>query len=189
MPLFRRSKIVSNFDLIIDCTDKLLNRWRGIQSNAIQTNIVQQCENLLLAIFGLIGFNYDLETLDDERVASNNELTRSLRNIINSIMPILCLPRIMAKIYVNVDYRQRRTRAVVERYIDKIIEHEQTINSELIAQPKQTSLIASLVASLQRNEEEKKGIRQHSMMPLVSFFSLCQQDYHEAKLWMKWWLF
>lgn len=166
LPLFRRNKIVSNFDLIIDCTDKLLNRWRGIQSNAIQTNIVQQCENLLLAIFGLIGFNYDLETLDDERITANNELTRALRNIINSIMPILCLPRILAKIYVNVDYRQRQTREVIERYIYKMIEHEQAINTDLNAPRKQTSLIASLVASLQTNDEEKKGMRQHSVMPL-----------------------
>ena len=159
MPLFRRSKIVSNFDLIIDCTDKLLARWRRAQSKSIQAHIVDHCQDLLLGIFGWIGFNYDLEMLDDENNPTNNELTRALRDIVNSIMPILCLPRIAAKIYVSLSYRQRRARQVIERHIYKIIEHEQTVNSETVERRKHTSLIASLVASLRKNDEDKRGMR------------------------------
>lgn len=133
----------------------------------IHTNIVDQCQNLLLAIFGLIGFNYDLETLDDENLSKPNELTEALRDMMNSIMPILYLPKILAKIYVTCSYRQRRTREIIKKYIYKMIEHEQEMNTELITQRKRISLIASLVDSLQKNEklevnkkeEEKKGMK------------------------------
>jgi len=42
MPLFRRAKIISNFDLIIDSTDKLLDKWRAQPKDQIHTDIVQQ---------------------------------------------------------------------------------------------------------------------------------------------------
>ena len=118
----------------------------------IHVDIVDQCQNLLLAIFGFIGFNYDLETLNDENVLGNNELTQALKDIINSIMSILYLPRIIAKLYVIFNYQQRNARKVIERYIFRIIEHEQATSLESIAQRKRTCLIASLVDSLQRNE-------------------------------------
>jgi cytochrome P450 len=165
LPLFRRSKIVSNLDLIVDCTDKLLTKWRKTDRKLIHVDIVDQCQNLLLAIFGLIGFNYDLETLDDESVLGNNELTQALRDMMDGIMSILYSPRIIAKLYVFFNYRQRQARKVIERYIYRMIDHEQATSLESITQRKRTSLIASLVDSLQGNEkleatkseEEKKG--------------------------------
>ncbi|CAF4341816.1 unnamed protein product, partial [Adineta steineri] len=93
-------------------------------------------------------------------------------------MPVLYLPRIIAKIYVNFSYRQRRARKVIEQYIYKIIEHEQEINPELIVQRKRTCLISSLVGSLQRNEkleaikneEQKKGLSRSEVVDeMVAF--------------------
>ncbi|CAF0850457.1 unnamed protein product [Adineta steineri] len=178
LPLFRRGKIISNLDLIIDCTDKLLSKWRKADPKLIHIDIVDQCQNLLLAIFGFIGFNYDLETLNDESISNDIELTQALRDVINSIMPVLYLPRLIAKIYVNLNYRQRRARKVIEQYIYKIIEHEQETNPELIVQRKRTCLISSLVGSLQRNEkleamkneEQKKGLSRSEVVDeMVAF--------------------
>ncbi|CAF4391295.1 unnamed protein product, partial [Adineta steineri] len=62
LPLFRRGKINKNFDLIVSCTDKfMLDQWRSASDGSIHRDIVQQCQRLLLAIFGYMGFNYDLE--------------------------------------------------------------------------------------------------------------------------------
>lgn len=170
--MFRRGKIISNLDLIIDSTDKLLTRWSKTDPRLIHVGIVDQCQDLLLAIFGLIAFNYDLETLNDENISGKNELTQALQDMMNGIIPILCLPRIVAKIYTNLNYRQRQARKVIKRYIYKMIEQEQTMSPESIAQRKRTSLIASLVDSLQKNEkleatkneEDKKGMKQRKIM-------------------------
>lgn len=38
LPSFRRNKIVSNLDLIVDCTDKLLTKWRKKDDGDSQIN-------------------------------------------------------------------------------------------------------------------------------------------------------
>jgi hypothetical protein len=68
--LFRRGKVLNNLDLIIDCTDKLFDQWRlksDNDRNYIHLNTVDQSQNLSLGIFGFIGFDYDLETLEELR--------------------------------------------------------------------------------------------------------------------------
>ncbi|CAF3510932.1 unnamed protein product [Rotaria sp. Silwood1] len=114
------------------------------------------------------------ETLDGEDISKKNELLRALRDMISSIMPIIYLPTIVAKIYVTLSLRQRRARKVIERYIDKMIQHELAASSESVVQRKRTSLIASLVDALQNNqklesiksEEEKKGKMQNKRIRL-----------------------
>ena len=76
--MFRRGKIISNFDLITERTDRLLNNWRRQPVDKVHTDIVRKCQNLLLSIFGFIAFDYDLETLNDDGNESNNELTQAL---------------------------------------------------------------------------------------------------------------
>jgi hypothetical protein len=164
MPLFRRAKIINNFGLIIDCTDKLLSNWRARPSQHIHCDIVQQCQKLLLEIFGLISFDYDLETLD-ECNSSQNELTKALHDFMSTFEWIFLLPSIVGTIYTKLSPQHRRAKAIIERYIYQMIDNEMAETQESIAQRKRTCLIASLVASLQENEEaeakksenEKKG--------------------------------
>jgi hypothetical protein len=66
MPLFRRAKIITNLDVIVNSTDKLLAIWRTRLNQHVHLDVVQQCQNLLLQIFGLIGFDYDLEMLNND---------------------------------------------------------------------------------------------------------------------------
>ena len=148
--------------MIVDYTDILLDQWRSAPPNQVHINIVQQCRNLLLAIFGLIAFDYDLETLHNN---SNNELTQALKDFLSTIELVPFLPKMIAIIYLKLNRRHRRARATIERYIYEMIDHELAKNSETIAERKRTSLIASLVSGLQRDEqmemtkseEEKKG--------------------------------
>lgn len=164
-PLLRRNKVLSNFQLILNCTDKLLNNWRDKPSEKIHTDIVQQCQNLLLALFGHIGYDYDLETLNDDGTENNNELTREFRYKMKLFLTISFAPRFLSKIYVNLSQRYRQSQAIMSKYLNQIIEKELNENSESIAERKRTCLVASLVSSLQvdekaeamKDESDKKG--------------------------------
>ena len=82
LPLFRRGKVISNLDLIIDCTDKLLDQWRSKTDDLtrIHVDIVNQSQNLLLEIFGFVAFDYDLEMLDENSAVKPNKLAQALQD-------------------------------------------------------------------------------------------------------------
>jgi cytochrome P450 len=162
IPLFRRNKITPNYDLIMDCTDKLLVKWRSDPPNHVHLDIVQQCRNLLLVIFGFLAFDYDLGTLNNN---DNNELTQALKDFLDTIYPVFFLPKLVSIIYLKLNPRYRRARTIIQQYVYRMIDHELAEYSETIAERKRTSLIASLVSALQKDEktemvkseEEKTG--------------------------------
>ena len=155
IPLFRRAKIVSNFDLILEHTDRLLNIWRSYPSETIHTNIVRQSQNLFLAIFGYIGFDYDLETLNADGRESSNELTQALYYAMGMFEIIFFSPRFLSILYTKVSRRYRRSRAIIEKYINQMIDKELAETPESRGERKRTCLIASLVASLQADEQQE----------------------------------
>ncbi|CAF0737712.1 unnamed protein product [Adineta steineri] len=177
IPLLRRNKIIPNFDLIIDCTDKLLSQWRTVPSNHIHLDIPQQCRNLLLLIFGFLAFDYDLKTLDN---TDNNELAQAVKDFMESIYPVFFLPKFAAFIYLRLSRRYQRARTIIQQYVYRIIDHELIDCSETIAERKRTSLIASLTSALQddektemaKSEEEKKGLNRSEVLHEVLFFLL-----------------
>jgi cytochrome P450 len=152
MPLFRRAKIINNFDLIVDCTDKLLSNWRARPSHHVHCDIVQQCQNLLLQIFGLISFDYDLEALD-ECDSNQNELMKALQDFMSVFEVMFFCPPTVGTIYTKLSRRYQRAKAIIEQYIYQMIDNEMAASQESRAQRKRTCLIASLVASLQEDEE------------------------------------
>ena len=155
IPLFRRAKIVSNFDLVLEYTERLLKIWRNSPAEKIHTNIVQQSQNLFIAIFGLIGFDYDLETLNEDGRESSNELTQALYHMMSMFEVVFFSPRFFSLVYTKVNRRFQRSRAIVKRYVDKMIDKEMQESPASRAQRKRTSLIASLVASLQADETRR----------------------------------
>ena len=160
-PLFRRGKIVSNFELIIECTDKLLNSWRKQPAGKIHTDVVQKCQNLLLSIFGFIAFDYDLETLNDDGNESSNELMQALTFKTNTFQIVTFSPRFLSKIYVNLSREYKRSQAIINKYLNQIIEKELNESPEFRAERKRTCLIASLIASLQQNEKTEAIKNEH----------------------------
>jgi cytochrome P450 len=168
LPLFRRGKILNNYDLIIDCTDKLLDQWRSTTDNDpnhIHLNIIDQCQNLSLAIFGFIAFGYDLQTLEESNINKANKLTQALNDFLEIFIHTTRLPNIISELYLKLNFRYQRTRLIIEQFLNQIMEQEQRKTAEQIAEQKRTSLIASLVTSLQQDEkaeaakpeQEKKG--------------------------------
>ncbi len=165
--MFRRAKINAHLDTIIDCTDKLLNRWRNYNNDPTQIhlNLIEQSQHLLLSIFGFVAFDYDLQTLDEEDNNNQNELTHALRINLKTSMILARFPIIIGRIYLLLNLEYRRARATIDRYLQQMIDQELRETPETRAERKKTSLIASLVASLQqdekfeetKSEEDKKG--------------------------------
>ncbi len=185
LPLFRRGKIVNNLDLIIDCTDKLLDQWRsltGNEPNHIHRNIVDQCQNLSLAIFGFIAFDYDLQILEESSINKNNKLREALSDFLKIFLLTIPVPTFISKIYLKISPRYRHTMIIMNDYLNQMIEKEQRKTPEEIAERKRTSLIASLIDSLQQDEkaeaakpeQEKKGkcLSLTSCQPLIYYFLL-----------------
>ncbi|CAF3604744.1 unnamed protein product [Rotaria sordida] len=155
LSLFRGAKVLSNLNLIYDCTDKLLDVW-GSQAddpNYIHLDIVKDCQNLLLDIFCFIGFDYDLQTLGNDDSSQSNRLKKSLKDYLDVIALALLLPVTIAKIYVKFNSRYRQALNVIREYTDRIIEQEQSKGSETILERKRKCLIASLVGSRQQDEK------------------------------------
>ncbi|CAF3835859.1 unnamed protein product [Rotaria sordida] len=180
--LFRRGKILIHLDTIIDCTDKLLDRWRMHYNNPtkIHLNMIEQSQQLLLAIFGFIAFNYDLETLDDNSENSQNELTQAFYSLLNTMQTLMQLPTFLGRIYLSLNFKAQRARTIIDRYLEKMIEQELNTTREMRMERKRTSFIASLVTSLQEDEkleatkpeEEKKGLSRIEVMnEMLSFLA------------------
>ncbi|CAF4047914.1 unnamed protein product, partial [Rotaria sp. Silwood1] len=110
-------------------------KWRTAPLNHIHLDILQQCRNLLLAIFGLIAFDYDLETLNNN---GNNELTEALKEFLSTVDMILYAPKIVSTVYLKLSRRHRRVQATIERYLYRMIDHELAENLESIVERKRT---------------------------------------------------
>lgn len=172
MPLFRRGKIISNFDLIVDCTHQLLSRWRQRPDDHVYFDMGAQCQDLLLAIFGFIAFDYDLETLKNERNSKNNELTGALQDFLDTFNTMLFLPTSLAKIYFRVSPRFRHAQRIIERYFNRMIEQELVESAQFRADRKRTSLIASLVSSLQEDERKEASKAEDERKGKQLFYSI-----------------
>jgi hypothetical protein len=162
-PLFRRGKIISNFELIVECTDKLLNSWRKQPCEKIHTDIVHKSQQLMLAIFGFVAFDYDLETLNDDGSESNNELTQALETKMNAFQIVSFSPRFFSKIYLKLNQRYRRSKAIIDKYLNQMTENELNESPEIRAERKRTCLIASLIASLQQDEKAEAMKNEHDI--------------------------
>ena len=127
--------------------------------------MIEQSQQLLMTIFGFIAFDYDLQTLDDQPENKSNELTQAFYSLLNTMQILFSLPLAIARMYLFFNLKARRARRMIDQYLEKMIEHELNATPDMRAQRKRTSLIASLVTSLQEDEkfeankpeEEKKG--------------------------------
>ena len=127
--------------------------------------MIEQSQQLLLAVFGLIAFDYDLQTLDDQSVNKRNELTEAFYSLVNTMQTLFQLPTFLARIFMFLNFKARRGRVIIDKYLENMIENELNATPDMTAERKRTSPIASLVTSLQEDEklegnkpeEEKKG--------------------------------
>ena len=154
-PLFRRARILMHLHTITDCTDRLLDRWRVRYTNPeqIHLNMIEQSQQLLMAVFGYIAFDYDLQTLEENSERHKHELTKAFYDLLNTIMVLVQLPIFVGRIYLFCHWKVRRARTTIDRYLEQMIEHELKMTPEMRAERKRISFIASLVSALQQDEQ------------------------------------
>ncbi|CAF3422933.1 unnamed protein product [Rotaria socialis] len=116
-PLFRRGKFTPNLDLIIECVDQLLAKWRERPEGQVHTDIFQQFHKLMLAIFGFIAFDYDLQTLDEDHKTGSNELAEALEVINNAFQLVTYAPRWLSILYLKLSSRHQRAKKLVQQYL------------------------------------------------------------------------
>lgn len=185
LPLFRRGRIVSQIEVIRECTEKiLLEQWRQCGEKVLHEDIVDQCQTLLLTIFGWIAFDYDLQS------STRKDLTQALKQFLDTFTKTLYMPEFLAKIYLKFDRQYARSMSTIEKYLDRIIEQEQSQDEHSVEQRKRTSLIASLVHSLQShpstpNEDEMRGLsRQEILHEMLLFLVAGFETTSTALAWL-----
>ncbi len=105
--LFRRNKIVEYLDTIVACIDKLLTQWHinNKDPTYIHLNMVKKTQQILIDTFGLIGFDYDLHTLDDKDDNS-------------TIVIFTQLPEVIGCIYLFFNLQYRQARKIIDQYLN-----------------------------------------------------------------------
>lgn len=158
---------------MIICTDKLLDRWRAENENPnyVHLHVIEEIQQLLIDIFGLIGFGYDLHALDNDDSSDKNELAHALHTYIDTTVMFAQLPEFIGRLYLLCNLKYRRARRVIDRSLNQMIEQELQEASETKAERKMTSFITSLITSMREvestemtsdNDENKKGIFSNS---------------------------
>ena len=176
-PWFRGRKIYTHLDTILDCTDQLIDQWRRTNDrNEIHLDINEQTQQLLLEIFGLIAFDYDLQIFDHRDEQTQKELIASMDVFFNAIARIVEMPKFIGRVYLFCNFKYRHARSILNNCIERIIDQELAETASMRAERKRTSLIASLVSSLQENEtikseEDKRGILTLTIESIKSIFS------------------
>lgn len=115
--------------------------------------MIEQSQQLLMAIFGFIAFDYDLQTLDNRTENVQNELTQAFYTLLNSMQTLFQLPTFLGRLFMLLNFKIQRARATIDQYLNKMIEHELNATPDMRAERKRTCLIASLVTSLQEDEQ------------------------------------
>jgi hypothetical protein len=133
-----------------------LTKWRNSPLEKVHLDIVHQCQNVLLDIFGFIALDYDLEALtDDDDSTNDKELIQAIRVMLDVTVKVIHWPSFLGSLYVKLSPRYKRTKAIIEQYGNQIIEHQLAQTPESIAQRKRSSFISALVSSLQQDEKSE----------------------------------
>jgi len=85
-PLFCRGKILVHLNTIIDCTDRLLDRWRTYYNDPTKNhlNMIEQSQQLLMTVFGFLAAVY--ETTSSIRswfiyfMSKNSEIQKKIKD-------------------------------------------------------------------------------------------------------------
>jgi hypothetical protein len=94
------------------------------------------------------------------------QLVRAMDIFLSTAFQILEMPLSISRIYLFFNLKCRRARALIDQYLQQMIDQELAETTEIRTERKRTSLIAALVSSLQQDEkveatkaeEDKKGI-------------------------------
>lgn len=164
LPMFKRAKILPYRQTILQCVDRFIDTQ--LEDQHTYTDLVLQCQTLLLNIIALIAFDCDLDAVVDSplRVAFED-----FAYYVAQFSMALWLPRWLGKIYLKLNWKYQRAHRLLRELAQQIVEQEQNKKNES-ENERPKNLIASLVSSLneQANDEQtSSGLNQAEMFDEV----------------------
>lgn len=155
LPMLKRAKVLPYLDTVITCTDQFIEEILAKRNGQIHTDIIEQSQRLLLNIFALIAFDYDLQSTSKVDDYDLRDAFNDFVRIANQFILMSGLPLWLGKLILKMNRKYQRAKSIMKHHIMNIINEEQKEQEQQIADNKRKNLVSSLVAAV--TEESTKG--------------------------------
>lgn len=130
LPIFKRSKILLHLDTIVTCIDRFIDEQFVNQDGKIHTDLVVQCQNVLLNIIALIAFDYDLESSSKTDAINLRNAFNDFVYYANQFILLTGISVWLGKLLLSVNWKYQRALRTMKHYIMNIITEEQKRQQE-----------------------------------------------------------
>jgi cytochrome P450 len=156
--MFKRAKILPYLDTIATCIDRFIEKQFVKQDGQIHTDLVIQCQNVLLNVIALIGFDYDLENSSQ---TDEFNLQKALNDFVyygHQLVLSTGLPSWLGKLLLFFNRKYQRALRVMKHYIMNIIaEEEKRQQDKFISSNRTKNLVSSLISSIKNESPSTKA--------------------------------
>jgi cytochrome P450 len=169
LPIFRRNKILTHFETIVNCIDDFIDQKFSKNDQIIHQNLVKECQNVLLRIIACIAFNYDFSNLSNIDSENIHQALNQMINCASQFALIMAIPLWFAKLILKFNWKFQRALKIMKHYVMIIINDEQKRKEEeekdfYFFEQKKT-LIRSLIVS---SQNEKYSLNQNEIFDEIS---------------------
>ncbi|CAF1386656.1 unnamed protein product [Didymodactylos carnosus] len=166
LPMLKKAKIVPYLQTIVDCIDNLIQKWRDESQNHLYTNIVNDAQDSLLNVIGIIAFDYDLK---------NSTMVHAFNDVISVSTTLILLgglPEFMGRLYLRFNSKYQRGLQLLRQHINDIIKQEQQRIKNNGTENRRKNLVSLLVSSLVEdneilNDDSKQGLTRDELFDEV----------------------
>ncbi|CAF0790335.1 unnamed protein product [Adineta steineri] len=158
LPMFKRAKVLPYFDTVVTCIDRLIDEQLIKHDGEIRTDLVTQCQNLLLNIIAFIAFDYDLESSSQTDSYNLRNAFNDFVHYANQFVLLAGIPLWLGKIILTLNWKYQQALRIMKRYVMNIIsEEKQRQQDEYFSSNRPKNLISSLVASVKDESSSTKA--------------------------------
>jgi beta-ring hydroxylase len=158
LPMFKRAKVLPYLDTIVTCIDRFIDDRFVERDGQIHTDLVVQCQNVLLNILAFIAFDYDLESSSEANGFNLQKAFNDFVTYANQFILLAGIPMWLGKLILSFSWKYQRALRVMKHYVMNIITEEQKRQQdESIASNRPKNLIASLVSSIKHESSSTKA--------------------------------
>ncbi|CAF3926684.1 unnamed protein product [Rotaria sp. Silwood1] len=149
--MFKRAKVLPYIDTIVICTDRFIDERLARRNGEIHTDLVAQCQRLLLNIIAFIAFDYDLEASSQPGIYDLRDAFNDFIRFANQFIVAGGIPLWIGKLILRINWKYQRALRTVKHYVMNMIAQEQTRQQQRISTNKPRNLISSLVAAVKED--------------------------------------
>ncbi|CAF1094496.1 unnamed protein product, partial [Didymodactylos carnosus] len=155
LPMFRKAKIVPYRDIIVQCTNKIIQKWHKNKGEParLEANLVEQCQQLLLNVIICIAFDPHISEEQLQQLSGTvNEFAQHTYAV-----PLYFgfLPDIITKLYLKLNWKYQQVLKTLHEYENEPIDK----GADGI---EKTNLLSLMLSSL--DETEQHGLSKEEIM-------------------------